>query len=640
MQASLAQAPSTITEDASAAAPIPAARTAGGAPAGNAFVINLISSTTPVVLTRPDHAGLRRFTFFVSRRREEGRERFRLHMGYFDTQEEAEKLLDIVRTIYPGAWAGLAPGRRLAAGGAPGATSTAASTAASERTREPSASREPQAPPRTVETPPLALMPDEGRRQLSDVTLDLGEPLEVQRSVATTAAAAGAAAAAAADADDVPARDAIGRPPGAGPSGELERRAARQSFSNVRETIASLADSAIRAPALSQIPELKPAIIPTARPIARPLRSSANAAAPATVNAAAPATVARAANGANGAELTAELTDTATLRLLEKGNPAKTPAADGSGPPSQTPQTVRMRRASASAQAEHPLLASRSAQSPQAAKPPRDEKPWYAVQLVWSVQPIALTHIPQLAIFSAYTLYGAEGNRDGRRWYGLRLGFFTDAVSAKQVAHYVRADFATVSVVPVTARERDQALQAVSRATPAALTAAGAAGTTTSPGTPEAAAGSGTAGKQRRGGSAAVSSPQAKEPEFAFIEGTDSQINRLHPGTGRTAADRAATAPRPPGMRPTRGAPGKRAKQRPPGQVHARARAKPRTLEETLEILGAGELQVADNSTALINEASSSVGDAGVRHLKLEGSKAKSSKLARLFDRLAERIGN
>ena len=79
------------------------------------FVINLCGSTTPVALTPPDHAGLKRFTFFVSRRREEGRERFRLHMGYFDSQEDAEQLLDIVREIYPGAWAGLAPGQRLRA---------------------------------------------------------------------------------------------------------------------------------------------------------------------------------------------------------------------------------------------------------------------------------------------------------------------------------------------------------------------------------------------------------------------------------------------------------------------------------------------------------------------------------------------
>src|SRR5579862_8678017 len=92
----------------------------------NRFVINLCGSTTPSSLAPPDHAGLKRFTFFVSRRREEGRERFRLHMGYFQTQEEAEKLLDIVREIYPGAWAGLAPGQRLRAAAAAAAAPAAA----------------------------------------------------------------------------------------------------------------------------------------------------------------------------------------------------------------------------------------------------------------------------------------------------------------------------------------------------------------------------------------------------------------------------------------------------------------------------------------------------------------------------------
>src|ERR1700685_257126 len=102
----------------------------------NAFVINLCSSTSPVALTPPDHAGLKRFSFFVSRRREEGRERFRLHMGYFSTQEEAEKLLDIVREIYPGAWAGLAPGQRLRAAAAAAATAPPVAVAPIEQSME------------------------------------------------------------------------------------------------------------------------------------------------------------------------------------------------------------------------------------------------------------------------------------------------------------------------------------------------------------------------------------------------------------------------------------------------------------------------------------------------------------------------
>ena len=81
----------------------------------------------------------------------------------------------------------------------------------------------------------------------------------------------------------------------------------------------------------------------------------------------------------------------------------------------------------------------------------------FAVQLDWSVTPFDMAKVSPLAIFNAYTLYTTEANRDGRAWFGLRLGFFSDAVSAKQVAYYVRSDFKTVSVVPVTTLEKERA---------------------------------------------------------------------------------------------------------------------------------------------------------------------------------------
>src|SRR5256714_3661595 len=96
----------------------------------------------------------------------------------------------------------------------------------------------------------------------------------------------------------------------------------------------------------------------------------------------------------------------------------------------------------------------------------------FAVQLQWSVQPAELDKVPSLAIFSAYTLYTVEGSRDGRKWYGLRLGFFSDAISAKQVAHYVRSEFASVAVVPVSPQEKaratDQDVKAATLAAPMA----------------------------------------------------------------------------------------------------------------------------------------------------------------------------
>ena len=83
----------------------------------------------------------------------------------------------------------------------------------------------------------------------------------------------------------------------------------------------------------------------------------------------------------------------------------------------------------------------------------------FAVQLQWSVQPIDIKSVPRHPIFHAYALYAAEGRRAGRTWFFLRLGFFSDAVSAKQVAHYLRRDFASAAVVPVSPQERQQVLQ-------------------------------------------------------------------------------------------------------------------------------------------------------------------------------------
>src|SRR6201985_2141362 len=88
----------------------PAAATAADS---GPFVLNLCSSTTPMALAQTDLAELKRFTFFVSRRFEEGRERFRLHMGYFNTLAEAEEWLGGVGGLLSGRRGGEAPGRKL-----------------------------------------------------------------------------------------------------------------------------------------------------------------------------------------------------------------------------------------------------------------------------------------------------------------------------------------------------------------------------------------------------------------------------------------------------------------------------------------------------------------------------------------------
>src|SRR4029077_9383929 len=84
----------------------------------------------------------------------------------------------------------------------------------------------------------------------------------------------------------------------------------------------------------------------------------------------------------------------------------------------------------------------------------------FAVQLEWSAQPIDLSRVPSLAIFKAYTLYATESRRKGRSRYFLRVGFFADPISAKQVAVQVRSTFASAAVVPVLEQEVTRAREA------------------------------------------------------------------------------------------------------------------------------------------------------------------------------------
>jgi hypothetical protein len=210
----------------------------------------------------------------------------------------------------------------------------------------------------------------------------------------------------------------------------------------------------------------------------------------------------------------------------------------------------------------------------------------FAVQLQWSVQPVELDKVPPLAIFSAYTLYSVEGSREGRKWYGLRLGFFNDAISAKQVAYYVRSEFTSVAVVPVGPQERERA----------------------------------TEDNQRFAGATAARKPrQSEENEFKLIDSEETP-------PPAPAAPAAAVAPAPAASKAAPAAPREREAA---GKVSARERRTPQTLEETLEILGANEL-------AIDNAKSESVSDTGVRHLRVQVQK--NTPFSRLLERLSERV--
>src|SRR5688572_23945924 len=120
-----------------------------------------------MALSQPKDPTLAQYSFFVSRRREDGRERFRLHMGYFETLQAAEEMLALVREVYPQAWAGEAPGKNLkpktdaadksAAAAKPAAAAPRAAAAAP--TPAPRAAAPAPAPVAPTPAPPVAAAP-------------------------------------------------------------------------------------------------------------------------------------------------------------------------------------------------------------------------------------------------------------------------------------------------------------------------------------------------------------------------------------------------------------------------------------------------------------------------------------------------
>jgi hypothetical protein len=486
------------------------------------FVINLCASTTPVALAHPDNPELKRYTFFVTRRREEGRERFRLHMGYFDKLDAAEKLLAIVRDVYPAAWAGPAPGNKGTASRAAPTPPTAAPVAAPRAVASPAPPTPVVAAPRPAPAPAHA--PAHAPARAPAIIVAAPKPPPVL-----------------------------------------------ETMSNVREVLAELGDDPRR---LMQppkhIPELK-------------VESTGRHAIP-------PVTLAAAAS----------LSDSQVLRVLEERRvaPVVTPPV-----PSDTNAATSIRMI-----------------SPEDTQTLRDIKldvqsnasVSFAVQLQWSVQPIDMNTLPTLAIFDAYTLYTVEGNRQGRRWYGLRLGFFSDAMSAKQVAYYVRSDFSSVAVVPVTAKERDRASGKGEPSSRAALDT-GATGTFIAP-----------VFKPVAGPSPATKPAAAKaNSDTAGFKLLDNDTPAPRPDPAATASGKAAVkgkVAKPTGKRPAvRGR-----------AARGQSTGAPQTLEQTLEVLGASTLTI-DESRTIIN-------DSGVRHLDAQITKKKTSRFSRLLDRLSEKM--
>ena len=626
-------------------------RPAAGAATGG-FVINLTSSTTPMALSQPKDPTLAQYTFFVSRRREDGRERFRLHMGYFETQQSAEEMLQIVREVYPQAWAGEAPGKKLrannpsapqgtapapvaarAAAPAPAPTTAPAAAAAPVAAapvveeRHPFASMPPPAVKAEFEPEPFVLTDDEPRfTPLDAKTVDVPvvnppvvHPPVAKPVVSPPAAAAPAKPVAKATAPAKPAAKAAPPAKPAAPKAAAPKPAAPKPAAPKPQAAKPAAAAAPKAATPARPPVVAPKIaaqvsapvltatVPAPKPAAPPVQAAAPAApkapppAPAMESATVQMPVMPATPSLTNVRQVIEelddLSDTQTIRLLERHSPYREGSQEAS-----VDEAIR-------------VIKPEDAQSMQAIKSEvkRNAPVLFAVQLDWSVTPFDMAKVAPLAIFNAYTLYTTEANREGRTWYGLRLGFFSDAVSAKQVAYYVRSDFKTVSVVPVTTIEKERANDL--NATRSGIHRAANIKEGPAP-TP-----------------ASMSQSNASGIFKLLEDDLPAMIEQDVDGETSPRFGKQSTpppAPKPavaaaPVPEPKKHAPASKARK--PGAAskrNAHAQVDEETLDQTLEILGASTLEIQNDRS----------GDTGVRHLRVKVDK-KGSKFASLIERLS-----
>jgi len=547
-----------------------------------------------MALAQTELPELKRFNFFVSRRFEEGRERFRLHMGYFATLAEAEEWLAVVREIYPGAWAGEAPGRKLRERAAAAAAAQAQHAAGPQVRVAPAPAPAPAraaAPPAARAAAPPVLGPPPSVR----VPVVHAAPQVASRPAPPAAAVPAARPAAAPVAHKAPAAGAVA------PARPVAHPRVAAPVVRPPAPVAARPAAKPAAPVAAR-PAVKPAAPLAARPAAKPAAPARPPApaAPPRVNAASRAPGRSALQDSNVREVLAALGETSTTgetRLMKAPLPPRNPpGVDGTLSDTQVLRVLEDRRPdegdrSAEAPASNiPLLKPDDTGTRQALKEAvvNNAPVWFAVQLQWSVQPVELAKVPPLAIFSAYTLYTVEGSRDGRHWYGLRLGFFSDAISAKQVAYYVRSEFGSVAVVPVSPQERARASNDEKAA--AAL--------------------------------AAPDAPRRAAPEEFKLIDSD--------GDAQLPAARAPAAKPPARVAASGRTSASAARARIAGRVGARERRGGPTLEETLEILGATQLTIEGDSGETLN-------DTGVRHLQVEVRKEKDSPFSRLLERLSER---
>jgi len=401
-------------------APLPEATRLGGP---GIFVINLSASTAPITVPAKSIAGCEQAHMYQLQRTEDRRPRYRLRLGPFSSEDEADAVLMMVRDIYPGALTATADDDDLRAI----ATLRAKTGALPPASEKPAASSRPAAKPTASAATTAATVPT-----LSDTPVSPAKPMAPATPMFTAAPPAPAKSMAR-TIPTLTAAPAAPAPPAA-PAIPTVSTAPPAPAKTMAPTIPTLT----AAPAASTKP-VAPAV-PT---------PSVSPAVPATPAAPAIPTVSTAPTPAK--PMAPAVPAVSATPTAEQKVPVRVPAVV---PKLNAPV---LRQAEESSKRVPNLDATQTVFAlTELELEDASASLWFVIQLSLAEEAFDPDTLPNLDIFSVYRLYSVAGIDQGRIMHALRLGFFTEEISAGAVASYLATFYDKPTIKRVSSAERER----------------------------------------------------------------------------------------------------------------------------------------------------------------------------------------
>lgn len=429
------------------------------------FVINLGASSAPMELPAEDLTSGSQAYVYRIRRNEDGRIRYRLRLGPFVREEDADAALSKVRNVYPSALTATAWVEDLNAIAVQQAKAGSTRPVLEAVPKLRAVSSAPQIP--TLEGPvaePTPVEADvageeivlaESELHSESIDLDDGEPTIEAPALTELALAAGEAA-------------SSPMPTSASPT---SRGAADDAPTQ-----------SMPAPAL-EFPELLllddgPAPVPQSRPLEGTMASPAATGKLPVLEASFDAL----SSSLSLAEpLSDEVPAAVTVPVaMAVQTPVNQPAKPAAAMPPRPVQSVPIQTVTKPAAASPVAAARPAAPEPARRAEPARETPlslettqtlrpltssemqnevalrWFVIQLSLSEQSFDPSAVPNLDIFLLYRLYSVASVDQGRPVHALRLGFFGEEMAAQAVASYLKSYYENPTVKRVSVAERER----------------------------------------------------------------------------------------------------------------------------------------------------------------------------------------